>query len=115
MALGVAEFDTTAGLGVRFTLGFGWLADRAISKFDTELLLNLPLRGARAYFGGGSGLLRYGEGLDIALQLTAGLKKDFGSMMIFMDAKILLVLQLSGGLFLREMPFQFSPGVTFHF
>lgn len=116
LILGIVEFDPIAGLGARFCAGFGLLQGQSLLKFDTELLLNLPLHGARAYFGGGSGLLRYGEGLNLALQLTAGLKKDLWIMKVFMDAKLLLVLQLSGGpLFLSKMPFQFSPGVMLYF
>jgi len=117
LLLGVLEFSPLAGLGTRFTAEFGLLAGRSLAKFDTELLLNIPLHGARAYFGGGSGILRYETRFHFTVHLAAGLKKDlFKTMTVFMDAKLLGVLQLSGGpLFLARPPLQFSPGVTFYF
>jgi hypothetical protein len=114
---GVAEFSPNSGLGARFTGEFGLLEGRRLSKFEIAILLNIPLHGARAYFGGGTGILNFDDRLYPVFHLAGGLKSDiFNLLTVFIDARLLGVLQLSGGpLLLPRMPLQFSPGVMFYF
>ena len=114
---GVAELSPRSGLGARLTGEFGLLEDQRLSKFELSILLNIPLRRARAYFGVGSGILNFGDHLYPVFHLVSGLKSDiFDILTVFIDAKLIGVLQLSGGsLFLPGPPLQFSPGVMFYF
>jgi hypothetical protein len=112
---GVAEFSPKSGLGARFGGGFGLVEGLGISKFEISILANIPLRGAGAYFGGGSGILSFGNHFYPLVQLIVGLKSEiFAVLTIFIDAKLIGVLQLTGEpLLLLGVPSEFSFGVMF--
>ena len=114
---GVADFSPSAGLGARLTGEFGLLEGQGLSKFELSLLLCVPLRGAQAYFGGGTGILNFGGHLYPVLHLVGGLKGDvFDILIIFLDAKLIGVLELGDGpLFLSNPLLQLSPGVMIYF
>jgi len=117
LILGVAEFGPRTGLGARLTGGFGLLEGQNLSQFELALLVNIPLHGARFYLGGGTGILNLSDQIYPLALLSLGLKGDlFGLLTVFFEAQLLGVLDLSGGpLFPPGMPFQFNPGVMFHF
>lgn len=111
---GVAEFGPKSDVGARFAGGFGLLEGQAVSKFEISILANIPLRGARAYFGGGSGLLNFGNHVYPLLQVVSGLKSEaFGILTVFIEAKLLGVLQLSDGPLLGGIPLEFCFGAMF--
>lgn len=114
---GVAEFSPLTGLGVRFTGAFSLPGGPQVSAFETALLLHFPGRDSRIYLGGGSGILSHNAGPLFTLHLAAGLKRDLmDSLTVFLDVRLLEVLDLSGGrLFLPGPLRQFTPGVSFYF
>ncbi|MFQ6090397.1 MAG: hypothetical protein ACE5LD_03060 [Candidatus Bipolaricaulia bacterium] len=114
---GVAELGPRAGLGARLSGEWGLLEGQGLSKFDLAIHLNVPLRGAAAYFGGGSGILGFGGHIYPLVHLVGGLKAEvFHILTVFIEAKLIGVLELSGrpSLF-PGMPLEFSPGAMFYF
>lgn len=115
---GVVEFGplSGSGLGVRFTAEFGLLGGPGLSKFETGVFLHIPGRDARLYLGGGPGLLAHEGRIDFALHFGGGVKKDLPSALtVFLDAKLIGVLELSGPRLLPGPPLQFTAGVTLSF
>ncbi|MCR4404752.1 MAG: hypothetical protein NUW06_05740 [Candidatus Acetothermia bacterium] len=112
----VAEFGPRSGLGARFTGGFSLPGGPQVSAFETALLLHFPGRDSRIYLGGGSGILCHGDSLNFTLHLAAGLKRDLQDYLtVFLDVKLLGILELSGGLLFFPSPLvQFTPGLTFY-
>jgi hypothetical protein len=112
---GVVEIGPLSGLGVRFAAEFGLpsLGSPEFSKFETAILFHIPGRDARLYLGGGTGLLIYRSRLDFAIYLSSGLKKDLpGALTVFLDAKLIGVLELHGPRLIPEPPLQFTAGVA---
>ncbi|GEM_PF-3321014 len=108
---------TGSGWGVRLSGGFGLLEGEKLLTFELSLLLGLPLRGARAYLGGGSGILSYRGQFYPTLHLMSGLKGEaLGPLplTIFMDVKLISVLDLSGSPPLLGAPLQLTPGVMLY-